>query len=427
MKSRIFFGSSLGQLLLSLLIHFSIAAQPVKVEGYCINSNSYITQFDGTYFTVQKKDGLAVIDLTGKTMTNGLKAVPTPMAIFKSFNLHMYRGVFFADPGGAIVLKNVKGQALGTGKYSQANPFTTWNTAVRVQSPPNAWIAAYIDTNGKEIVRFDVKNYLAITDPLSKQGGIAFVDLDDFLPFSEGLTPIKSRVSGKCGYINKSLQMVIPVSFKAACPFSEELAAVENADGLWGFIDTKGKLVIPYTFTYSPGRFSTGLAKVQGADGKYGYVNKENKMVIAPRYVYATTFYKGYALTKEGYNSPAILIDTTGAVIATFPKNTAYIDDAKPGPGISREQEFEYPFYVSETLRELVDEGEGVFEQDLSYGLVDNQGKVVLDFKYKYLSDVHGGKLFGHIENSGNKSKPYQIGILNDKGEWIVEVVDPAF
>ena len=275
MKLRISFSPVLGLLMVFTLIHFYANAQPVKVEGYAIMSNTYITQFDGSCFTLQKKDGIAVVDLTGKTMVSGLKA-PTPsLSIFKNFNLPIYKGLFFADLGNGIVLKNVNGQTLGSGKYSDVKPFETWNTPVRVPSPPGTWIAAYLDTNGKEIVRFDVKKYLAITDPASKLGGVTFVTLEDFLPFSEGLTPIKSKVSGKYGYINKGLQLAIPVSFKAARPFSEGLAAVENADGLWGFIDTKGKLVIPYNYSNSPGRFASGLAKVQSRDGKFGYVSKD--------------------------------------------------------------------------------------------------------------------------------------------------------
>lgn len=428
MERSIFQRLKLWLVVLFGFLGLSISAQPVKVEGYAIMSSSYITQFDGTYFTLQKKDGIAVVDLTGKTMASGLKAAPLPLSIFKNFNLSMYKGVFFVDLGNGIVLKNINGQTLGAGKYSQVKPFETWNTPVRIPSPQGTWIAAYIDTAGKEVVRFDVKKYLAITDPVNKLGGITFITLDDFTPFSEGLTPIRSKVSGKCGYINKGLQLVIPVSFKAALPFSEGLAAVENTDGYWGFIDTKGKLVIPYSYSYSPGRFASGLAKVQSRDGKYGYVSKDNRVVIAPRFVYATTFYKGYALAKEGYNTPPLLIDTTGTVVTTFPKNTAYIDDSKPGAGISGEEQFEYPSYISETLRELVDEGKGILIQGaMYYGLVDNKGNVVLDFKYKHLSDLHGGKMFGHIENSGNKTTPYQIGILNDKGEWVVLFVASEF
>jgi hypothetical protein len=424
MESRISFWPALGQLALFLLICLSTYAQPIKVEGYAIMSSDYVTQFDGKCFTLQKKDGIAVVDLTGKTLASGLKAPST--GILRNYKIPLYKGVLFADNGTAIVLKNVNGQMLGTGKYSDVKPFETWNTPVRVPSPQGAWIAAYLDTAGKEIVRIDVKKYLAITDPVSKLGAMTFITLDDFLPFSEGLTPIRSRVSGKSGYINKTLQLVIPVSFKAARPFSEGLAAVENTDGLWGFIDTKGKLVIPYTYTYSPGRFASGLAKVQSRDGKYGYANKDNKVVISPRFAYGTTFYKGYALAKVGYNDPPILIDTTGNVVATFPKNTFYVDYSKPGAGISGGEQFEYPFYVSETLRELVDEGKGVFLLGmLNYGLVDNKGNVVLDFKYKYLSDLHGGKMFGYIEKTS--TAPYQIGILNDKGEWVVLFVASEF
>ena len=98
-----------------------------------------------------------------------------------------------------------------------------------------------------------------------------------------------------------------------------------------------------------------------------------------------------------------------------------------PAPGIGGEERYDYPFYVSETLRELVDEGEGIFISGLNYGLIDKKGKVVLDFKYKRLSDLHGGKLFGHIEHYGDKTTPYEIGIMDDKGAFLVKFVGSQF
>lgn len=426
MKSRIYCWPALVQLTLFLLLRFSADAQTVKVEGYGIYSNNYISQFDGHYFTFYRKDGLAVADLTGKITASGLKAAPQPLSIFKSFNLLMHSGVFFTDGGDGVVLKNVNGQALGTGKFFEAVPFVTYNTAVTVSLTRAGWIVAYIDTAGRDIVRFDMKKYMAITDPLGKAGQFLTTSISELLPFSEGLTPIRSRTSGNYGFINKKLELVIPVGYKNARPFSDGLAAVQNAEGNWGYINAAGKQVISYDYSMSPGRFMSGLAKVQSREGKFGYINKQGKVVIEPHYAYATTFYKGYALAKVGYNTPPLLIDSTGAVVTTFPQNTFYIDDSKPGAGISGGEALEYPFYTAETLRELVDEGEGVMIFGmLYYGVVDKTGRVVLDFKYKYLSDLHGGKLFGYKEKSG--TTPYQIGIMSDKGEWVVNFVESQF
>jgi WG repeat protein len=396
-----------------LLFYFSADAQLVKVEGYAGITGNYSTRFYGDYFNVIKNERYAVIDLSGKTMVSGILS---PVVDFDR-KLSIYDDVFFSDSAGGIVLKNVKGQTLSATKYMEIRPFVTDNTVAWVKAGPASIAIAYIGIDGKEIVRFDVKKYLSITDPQNKNA-FAPVSLQSYLPFSEGLTPIRSSVSGKCGFINKRLQLAIPVSFKDACPFSDGLAAIQNEVGSWGFINTTGKLVIPCDYSQRPSRLMSGLARVQNKELHFGYINKENKVIIIPRYATATCFYKGFALVREGFYQPINLIDSTGAVVATFPKDLVYIDDSKGPAGISGEEAADRPFYIPETLRQLVDEGEGIFKKGLSYGVMDNKGKVVLDFKYQYLADLHKGKMFAHSSAFINNSTHNDMGIINDKGEW---------
>ncbi|HWK03749.1 MAG TPA: WG repeat-containing protein [Puia sp.] len=407
---------------ISFFLHPALP-QTKKVEGNTGSTGNYIIQFKGDYFTVERKDGYAVINLDGSVMSSGIKA---PVVAF-SRKLFIDHGIYFAEEAGNVVLKDIKGKKLGVGNYKDIIPFATNNTVARVPSEQGKWIVAYIDTTGKEIVRFDVRQYLSIVQPLNKSGAFSFVSLSDFLPFSEGLTPIKSTLTGKYGYIDQKLQLKIPAKFKEASPFSDGLAAVQNDDGNWGYINTEGKLVVPFTYSKRPSRFMSGLARVQNTEGHIGFINKENKINIKPQYVYATCFYKGYALVREGYDRPALLIDTAGTVIATFPKDVSYIDNSKPPVGISGNEQSEYPFYVSETLQQLVDDGKGIFTKGLSYGLLDNKGKVVLDFTYQYLSDFHGGKMFAHKSAFINNSTQNRYGIINDKGEWVIEIVKAEF
>jgi len=397
-------------------------AQSIKVEGTAGYSGNYITQFDGDYFTISRNDGFAVLDLQGKVLMSGIKAPIVGM--YRQFNL--YHGTLFVDNGGNMVLKKAIGQTLGAGTYKEILPFTTDNTLVRLPSPPTSWAVAYIDTLGKEIVRFDLKKYLSIVQP-NKPGSYALISLSQFFPFSDGLTPIRSQITGQYGYINKKLELAIPFGFKNAQPFSNGLAAVENADGNWGFINTSGKLVIPYTYSLPPSRFMSDLAKVQSKEGKFGFINKENAVVIQPKYEFATSFYKGYALARESYSLPIDLIDSAGSVIATFPKDLLYIDNSKTPPGIFGEEQSEYPFYTSPTLQQLVDEGKGIFQKGISYGLMDNKGQVVLDFKYQHLSDLHKGKLFAHYSGYVNNATKNQLGIIDDKGNWLIEISPSQF
>ncbi|MBK8953171.1 MAG: WG repeat-containing protein [Chitinophagaceae bacterium] len=58
--------------------------------------------------------------------------------------------------------------------------------------------------------------------------------------------------------------------------FSEGLAAV-NKDGKWGYIDEKGKEIIPLKFSFA-GSFDSGNAKVMVA-GKWIIIDKAGKKV----------------------------------------------------------------------------------------------------------------------------------------------------
>jgi len=83
------------------------------------------------------------------------------------------------------------------------------------------------------------------------------------------------------GYRTRSGQVIIAPQFRDATEYTDGMAAVSQVDQFgakkWGFIDTKGKLVIPYMFTVMPGHFHEGLALVQPAqrDGfNFAYIDK---------------------------------------------------------------------------------------------------------------------------------------------------------
>jgi WG repeat protein len=58
-----------------------------------------------------------------------------------------------------------------------------------------------------------------------------------------------ARAEYKCGYIDKTGMVVIPLQFSSARGFREGLAAVRTEkDGKWGFIDRTGTVVIPLQF-----------------------------------------------------------------------------------------------------------------------------------------------------------------------------------
>lgn len=75
-------------------------------------------------------------------------------------------------------------------------------------------------------------------------------------------------------------------TYQAIGAFHEGLAAVQTADGLWGYIDTTGAVVIPCEWEEA-GDFSFGVARVR-KDRLYGYIDASGKQVIPCEWGYAT-------------------------------------------------------------------------------------------------------------------------------------------
>lgn len=138
----------------------------------------------------------------------------------------------------------------------------------------------------------------------------------EMLPFSEGLALARSAEGALgWGFVDKSFKFVIPKdSFEDARHFKEGLAPAAMAfdyqgrmeppgssgeSRKWGYVDRKGKWVVPPTFG-SAAPFSEGLAVVGiwekgGYEMKHGYIDKTGKIVIPASFTYAKSFSEGLA------------------------------------------------------------------------------------------------------------------------------------
>ena len=151
-----------------------------------------------------------------------------------------------------------------------------------------------------------------------------------------------SRTYYKCGYIDKAGNIVIEPKYDFAEDFSEGLACIgyrikkEDADEeivkrqnwrfdlnslpslfgevedsvyLYGFINTKGEVIIEPQFD-SADAFSEGLSKI-GIGGKFGYINRNGEIVIEPQFDYrAGDFSGGFAVVF--LNERDLFIDKQG-------------------------------------------------------------------------------------------------------------------
>jgi WG containing repeat len=127
------------------------------------------------------------------------------------------------------------------------------------------------------------------------------------------LFPVKK--DGKFGYIDSNGKVIIPFKFDDAWYFSEGLASIKIGEKR-GYINEKGKIVIEPQFVWA-NSFFEGLAKVETSDsfGLTGFIDKSGKIVIKPEFRQVDHFSDGLALvqidSKYGY------IDKLGKTVIT--------------------------------------------------------------------------------------------------------------
>ena len=125
--------------------------------------------------------------------------------------------------------------------------------------------------------------------------------------FKNGLAAVNYQ--GKWGIIDSLAKWVIQPEYQGIWEFNEGLARVKVFEQGQGFVNRKGRLVIPpvyeeiYNFSNSRARFQKG--------GYYGFINQKGHEVIQATLESATDYVGGYTTAKkDGYYG---LIDTLGS------------------------------------------------------------------------------------------------------------------
>ena len=279
-------------------------------------------------------------------------------------------------------------------------------------------------------------------DIFSKTGEKVFSLGEVFLPgrFSEGLMVDLDPVSKLYGYRDTSFKFAIPCSWEDALEFHEGLAAVKK-DGLYGFIDKTGSLVIQPQFASVPYGFSGGLAAVAakknyltfsdfsykqleaakgglGGNGydldtasyglRYGYIDKTGAWKISPKFYKADPFSRGVAkINEDSKADPAIhrycLINSSGRYLKGSEALTTKTSmDFRKGAQTlysNTKNKENWLSYVPDGLRMKAKEGRGViipglYSTGTQFDCVIKSGSPKLAENSVYV-DMQGG--FGDI------------------------------
>lgn len=294
-----------------------------------------------------------------------------------------------------------RGQLLIPCKWTSANSFINGLAWVR-----NINQCGLIDKTGKVII------------PLGEWNYIFYFSQRDF--FQKDLIPVEDY-DGLLGYVDKTGNVVIPCQWdQGAIGFSEGLAPVLK-NGKWGFIDETGKLVIPYQWLVV-GAFHEGLSCVKNDQG-FGYIDKTGKIVISNVWRHAEDFKDGLALVqnKEGRYG---FIDITGAEIIPCQWKSVGSWNKQFCEGLARvSDENDLHGFIDKTgsvvscqWKYTDDFCEGlavVKDKDDTYGFIDKSGTVVISCQWSYADSFNEGLALVKDANG-------RFGFINTKGELLI-------
>jgi len=202
---------------------------------------------------------------------------------------------------------------------------------------------------------------------IDKTGAVISGDYDDANPFKEGFAVVQTK--GKYGYIDKTGELVISAKYDAAQDFSEGKAFVKYNDNYY-IINANGNRVAQCKMKAENikfiGLFRDGMAYVLNKDYRYGFINKKGREVIPCQYRFMRDFKDGYAPVENEEEKWGI-IDKKGDIAVPF----KYDEINRCGD-----------YYSVRTYASKNANGIGIGG---IYGLIDAKGNELLESKYLQL------------------------------------------
>ncbi|TAH63837.1 MAG: WG repeat-containing protein [Anaerolineaceae bacterium] len=260
------------------------------------------------------------------------------------------------------------------------------------------------------------RSYFDVTKP--QEGLVAYSDYNFLLTYGREYW----------GFMDTKGNVVIENKYRDVGNFSEGLAAMRvYGINKWGFIDKTGKEVIP-ALQGSPyvGEFSEGLVVFEDGNTR-GFMDKNGERVIQGQFQEAEDFHDGLAKVKQnGYYG---YIDKTGNVVV--PLEYLRVGDFSEGLAWVTTMELECGF-VDKTGNNVIpiqyndarDFNNGIaavalmdmVEFDVEWGFVDKDGNEVIAPMYQEVRDSIDGIVQVNLDG--------YWGILSKSGE---EIIPPKY
>ncbi len=246
-------------------------------EGWGYINTAGETVIEGPFVSANDfTDGLAAVQYDNESTgwgyidTTGEPAFERRFRLALPFNEDRAVVILGLETGYETAYIDGTGEFITETRYEYGNPFSGGLAAVKQDG---LW--GMINQSGDMVCesRYD---YILAYDPDS---GLAQTETD-----------------GLWGFINGTGEMVIEAQYGLVHGFSNGLAPARVAYDEWGYIDTDGDWAIPAHYELADA-FSEGLAGVQ-VDGLCGFIDTNGEMVIEPKFdsVYHEGFNNGLAI-----------------------------------------------------------------------------------------------------------------------------------
>jgi len=206
--------------------------------------------------------------------------------------------------------------------------------------------------------------------------------------FRPGITRVCKE--GFVGGINHTGTFLLPIEFQEIEDNYEKDLFFVKKDNKYGFYDTEYQLVIPFKYDFTSG-FSDGLAVV-GIAGKYGYINEKGEAVIPSIYDFAAPFCNGLAAVVK--NNKLGYINQSGEQIIPLKYQVEYVrcyydsfsEDYRTDLYLGADFNSPHIAFVKSTNGKL--------------GIINRKGELVVDYKYdRILSAGSDGKFTCEVES----------------------------
>jgi hypothetical protein len=260
--------------------------------------------------------------------------------------------------------------------------------------------------------------------------------------------PMPDSIEDVFGYINDQGSIIVSASYAACTYFFEGKASVIDETRKSGFIDSKGRLVIPHRFE-GLGRFHQGVCSIDG-----GYINHAGEWIIEPRFLVTSAFSEGRAFASiDGENFGFIELAgefvihpafrpcrqfSEGLAAVCVDDRWGYIDwhgkfripTVFEGPNVTAFRDGiagvridgcwgfidrQGAFVIKPEYEEIrpFSEGFASVRRHGKWGLIDVDGRQILDCRFDELQGLNANMAPARIEG--------KAGFISSAGDWLIE------